>query len=108
MIRFLQTEGPMKKIVLGGLLLVVCVMMVITLVPGGMFGDYFGRDIRHCRRCGHRDYWYPGYVCLDEIDSPHRVRVGSRIQQGVQVIRKGAHRAVPVESVADRSCHRPR
>jgi peptidyl-prolyl cis-trans isomerase D len=45
MIRFLQTEGPLKKIVLGGLLLIVCVMMVITLVPGGMFGDYFGRDI---------------------------------------------------------------
>jgi peptidyl-prolyl cis-trans isomerase D len=42
MIRFLQTPGPAKKIILGGLLLVVCVMMVITLVPGGMFGDYFG------------------------------------------------------------------
>ena len=41
MIRFLQTEGPIKKIVLGGLLLVICVMMVITLVPGGLFGDYF-------------------------------------------------------------------
>ncbi|HVP55541.1 MAG TPA: peptidyl-prolyl cis-trans isomerase [Candidatus Eisenbacteria bacterium] len=45
MIRFLQTPGPAKKIILGGLLLVVCVMMVVTLVPGGMFGDYFGRDI---------------------------------------------------------------
>ena len=42
MIRFLQTPGPLKKIILGGILLVVCVMMVITLVPGGMFGDYFG------------------------------------------------------------------
>ena len=42
MIRFLQTPGPLKKIVLGGLLLVVCVMMVVTLVPGGLFGDYFG------------------------------------------------------------------
>lgn len=42
MIRFLQTPGPMKKIVLGGLLLIICVMMVITLVPGGLFGDYFG------------------------------------------------------------------
>lgn len=42
MIRFLQTPGPMKKIVLGGLLLVICVMMVITLVPGGLFGDYLG------------------------------------------------------------------
>jgi len=35
----------MKKIVLGGLLLGICVMMVITLVPGGLFGDYFGRDL---------------------------------------------------------------
>ncbi len=45
MIRFLQTPGPTKKIILGGLLLVICVMMVITLVPGGMFGDYFGSSI---------------------------------------------------------------
>ncbi|HLI63485.1 MAG TPA: SurA N-terminal domain-containing protein, partial [Terriglobales bacterium] len=41
MIRFLQKPGPIKKIVLGGILVVVCVMMVITLVPGGLFGDYF-------------------------------------------------------------------
>jgi peptidyl-prolyl cis-trans isomerase D len=45
MIRFLQTPGPAKKIVLGALLLVVCVMMVVTLVPGGMFGDYFGAGV---------------------------------------------------------------
>jgi hypothetical protein len=50
---------------------------------------------------------YPGDVRLDEIDCPHRVRVGSRIKEGVQVIRKGAHRAVHVKSAADRSCHRP-
>src|SRR5271167_1659607 len=43
--KFLQTPGPMKKIILGALLLVICVMMVITLVPGGLFGDYFGRDL---------------------------------------------------------------
>ena len=36
MIRFLQTPGPTKKIVLGGLLLVICAAMVITLVPGGI------------------------------------------------------------------------
>jgi peptidyl-prolyl cis-trans isomerase D len=41
MIRFLQTPGPIKKIVLGGLLLVICAAMVITLVPGGI-GDSFG------------------------------------------------------------------
>ena len=45
MIRFLQKPGPIKKIVLGGLLVIVCVMMVITLVPGGLFGDYFGRNL---------------------------------------------------------------
>ena len=43
MIRFLQQPGPIKKIVLGGLLVIVCVMMVITLVPGGLLGDYIGR-----------------------------------------------------------------
>src|SRR5437868_13947101 len=42
MIRFLQTPGRTKKIVLGGLLLVICGAMVITLVPGGMLGDAFG------------------------------------------------------------------
>ena len=41
MIRFLQTPGPTKKIVLGGLLLVICAAMVITLVPGGL-GSNFG------------------------------------------------------------------
>ncbi len=42
MIRFLQTPGRAKKIVLGGLLLIICAAMVITLVPGGMLGDAFG------------------------------------------------------------------
>jgi len=36
MIRFLQTPGPLKKIILGGILLVICGAMVITLVPGGL------------------------------------------------------------------------
>ena len=45
MIKFLQSEGPIKKIVLGAILVVICVMMVITLVPGGMFGDYFGGGV---------------------------------------------------------------
>ena len=45
MIRFLQKQGPLKKIILGAILVVICVMMVITLVPGGMFGDYFGGGV---------------------------------------------------------------
>ena len=43
MIRFLQKPGPLKKIILGGILVVVCVMMVITLIPGGGFlNELFG------------------------------------------------------------------
>jgi peptidyl-prolyl cis-trans isomerase D len=42
MIRFLQTPGPIKKVVLGGLLVVICAAMVIVLVPGGILGDAFG------------------------------------------------------------------
>lgn len=42
MIRFLQTPGKTKKIVLGGLLLIICGAMVVTLVPGGILGDAFG------------------------------------------------------------------
>jgi peptidyl-prolyl cis-trans isomerase D len=35
MIRFLQTPGPFKKIVLSGILLIFCGAMVVTLIPGG-------------------------------------------------------------------------
>ncbi|MFB3916322.1 MAG: peptidyl-prolyl cis-trans isomerase [Terriglobales bacterium] len=42
MIKFLQTPGRAKKIVLGGLLVLICVAMVITLIPGGILGDSFG------------------------------------------------------------------
>jgi peptidyl-prolyl cis-trans isomerase D len=42
MIRFLQTEGPFKKIVLSGLLLLICAAMAITLIPGGLGNDAWG------------------------------------------------------------------
>lgn len=42
MIRFLQTEGPIKKIVLSGLLLLICAAMVIAFVPGGLGGEITG------------------------------------------------------------------
>ena len=42
MIRFLQTPSKAKKIILGGIIVVFCGAMVITLVPGGMLGDSFG------------------------------------------------------------------
>src|SRR5262245_24660645 len=36
MIRTLQSAGPALKIVLGALLLIICAMMVVTLIPGGL------------------------------------------------------------------------
>jgi peptidyl-prolyl cis-trans isomerase D len=42
MIRFLQSSGKATKTILGGMLLLICGAMVITLVPGGMLGDAFG------------------------------------------------------------------
>src|SRR5438876_11531677 len=47
MIRFLQTPGPFKKYVLGGILLIFCGAMVITLIPGGLSGNTaFGSPAR--------------------------------------------------------------
>ncbi len=45
MIRFLQTPGRFQKVLLVGFLTIVCVMMVVTLVPGGILGDFGGRGI---------------------------------------------------------------
>jgi peptidyl-prolyl cis-trans isomerase D len=42
MIRFLQTPGRTKKLVLGGLLVLICAAMVITLIPGGFAGGALG------------------------------------------------------------------
>ena len=42
MIRFLQTPTTTKKIVLGGMLVVICIMMVITLIPGIGLSDFSG------------------------------------------------------------------
>jgi peptidyl-prolyl cis-trans isomerase D len=43
MIRFLQTQGPTKKIVLSGILLVICGAMVITFIPGGLTSELTGQ-----------------------------------------------------------------
>ena len=42
MIRLLQKSGQTTKYILGGLLLIICASMVITLIPGGLGGDVLG------------------------------------------------------------------
>jgi peptidyl-prolyl cis-trans isomerase D len=44
MIRFLQKPGPLKKFILGGILVVVSVTMVTYLIPGG-FSDYLRGEV---------------------------------------------------------------
>jgi len=47
MIRFLQTPGPIKKVILSGILLIFCGAMVITLIPGfGISSDFTGQPPR--------------------------------------------------------------
>ncbi|HEX4784070.1 MAG TPA: peptidyl-prolyl cis-trans isomerase [Candidatus Sulfotelmatobacter sp.] len=42
MIRFLQTQGPTKKLILSGILLVICAAMVIAFIPGGLTSELTG------------------------------------------------------------------
>lgn len=42
MIRFLQKSGQTTKYILGGLLLIICASMVVTLIPGGLGNEFFG------------------------------------------------------------------
>lgn len=43
MIRSLQTQGPTKKIILSGILLVICGAMVIAFIPGGLTSELTGQ-----------------------------------------------------------------
>jgi peptidyl-prolyl cis-trans isomerase D len=42
MIRFLQTPGPFKKYVLGGILVIICISMAWYVVPGGSGSSVLG------------------------------------------------------------------
>jgi peptidyl-prolyl cis-trans isomerase D len=46
MIRFLQTPGPIKKVILSGILLIFCGAMVITLIPGGLGNELLGQPAK--------------------------------------------------------------
>jgi peptidyl-prolyl cis-trans isomerase D len=72
MIRFLQTPGPIKKIVLGGLLTIICVFMVITLVPGFGNTDFFGSRTR------------PGVVATVDGNDITRLEVQRQAKEMIQ------------------------
>jgi peptidyl-prolyl cis-trans isomerase D len=45
MIRFLQTQGRFQRILLVGILSIVCLMMVVYLIPGGILNDLGGTSV---------------------------------------------------------------
>ncbi len=55
MIRFLQTPGPIKKFVLGGLLLVICLAMLVYLIPGGGTSVFGGPERGVVAKVGGED-----------------------------------------------------
>lgn len=70
MIKFLQTPTPTKKIVLGGLLVIVCVFMVISLTPLGV-GDWSGGGRGSLAKVGDQE------VTLTEVQNLAR-QIGRR------------------------------
>jgi peptidyl-prolyl cis-trans isomerase D len=84
MIRFLQKSGQTTKYVLGGLLLIICASMVITLVPGGITGDFFGNA--------------PGKGMIAKVDgvdiTPDEVRDAARQMLQQQMPQGGANMAM--------------
>ncbi len=71
MIKFLQTPTPTKKIVLGGLLLIVCVFMVISLIPGVGSGAWSGGGSGALAKVGDQE------VTLTEVQNLAR-QIGRR------------------------------
>ena len=60
MIRFLQTKGRLQQILLVGFLSIICIMMVVTLIPGGSTLTDFSRPRpgpeRGCQNRRPRDH----------------------------------------------------
>lgn len=78
MIRFLQTPGPVKKYVLGGLLLLITVSMVWYLVPSGGNGNYsFGAPTKGVvAKIGDAE------ITADEVRTTARQMLQQQMPQG--------------------------
>lgn len=78
MIRFLQTPGPVKKYVLGGLLILITVSMVWYLVPSGGNSTYSfgGRTRGVVAQVGDND------ITADEVRTTARQMLQQQMPQG--------------------------
>lgn len=76
MIRFLQTPGRLQKTLLIGFLAIICIMMVVTLVPGGILGDTFGGSANAVAKVGSRE------VTLQEVQTQARMIARQQFPRG--------------------------
>ena len=92
MIRFLQTQGPAKKIILSGILLVICGAMVIAFIPGGLGADITGT---------------PGKGIVAKVDggdiTADQVRLAARQMLQQQMPQGGANMAMLLPFFAQRA-----
>ena len=77
MIRFLQTQGPTKKIVLSGLLLLICAAMVIAFIPGGLTSEITGTP-----GAGVVAKVAGGDITVDEVRQTARQMLQQQMPQG--------------------------
>lgn len=77
MIRFLQTQGPTKKIVLSGLLLLICAAMVIAFIPGGLTSELTGTP-----GAGVVAKVEGGDITVDEVRQTARQMLQQQMPQG--------------------------
>ena len=59
MIRFLQTPGPIKKVVLGGILLIICAAMLVYLIPSSGSTGFGGPPAGVVAKVGDQDVTRP-------------------------------------------------
>jgi len=101
MIRFLQTPGPIKKLILSAILLIFCGAMVITLIPGGLGSELFGTPSKGVvAKVGGQD------ITVQEVDREARLMLRQQLPQGTDasrfipmVARSAANRLIAQQAV---------
>jgi peptidyl-prolyl cis-trans isomerase D len=85
MIRFLQTPGPLKKVILSGLLLFICVAMLLFLIPTGN-APLTGSNSEILARVGDRDITATDAQRLLQLNLQGRPMLPEYIPMAVQAL----------------------
>lgn len=75
MIRFLQTPGPIKKVVLGGMLIVICGAMLVYLIPSSGSSSSSSSDVQTVAKVNGSD------ITADEVRKTARQMAQQQAQR---------------------------